>query len=209
MSDWLDIDKTNQDLSDKTPAEIIQWAVDQDRKIMLSTTFGPFSSVILHMVTQIKADIPVVWVDSGYNTDETYKTAEKIISDLKLNMHIYTPKITSALRDSLMGGVPDINSDLHAEFTRQVKLEPFQRALDDIKPDLWLTAIRKEETAYRQTLDVITKGPNDVIKVAPLLFWTELDMEEYLYSNELPQVEDYYDPTKAVQGRECGLHTMN
>ncbi len=209
MSDWLDIEKTNNDLADKSPTEIIQWAVDQDKKIMVSTTFGPFSAVILHMVSQIKADMPVVWVDSGYNTDETYKTAEKIIKDLKLNMHIYTPRITAARRNALMGGVPDIDSELHEEFTRQVKLKPFQRALDDLQPELWLTAIRKEESAYRQTLDVLTKRSSGVIRVAPMFFWTELDMEEYLYGNDLPQVEDYYDPTKAVHGRECGLHTMN
>ena len=209
MIDWLDVEQQNAELQNKSPQEIIEWALAFDKKAIVSTTFGPFSAVILHMVTQQKADIPVLWVDSGYNTDETYKTADKIIKEMNLNMHIYIPQITSARRNALMGGVPDINDDEHEVFTRQVKLEPFQLALRELKPDIWITAIRKEETDFRKSLDILTEGPNGILKVAPVFNWNELDMEEYLYGNDLPQVNDYYDPTKAIKGRECGLHTLN
>ena len=79
--------------------------------------------------------------------------------------------------------------------------------MDSVKPDYWLTAIRKDETDFRQTLDIISDGPNGIIKVAPFLNWTEVDMEGYLYEHDLPQVSKYKDPTKAEDNRECGLHT--
>jgi phosphoadenosine phosphosulfate reductase len=151
----------------------------------------------------------VVWVDSGYNTWETYVYAEKLIKDLQLNIHIYIPQITAARRDALMKGIPSLSSDLHPEFTRQVKLEPFQRALDALKPRFWITAIRREETTFRKSLEVISKGPNGVLKVAPFLHWSEADMEVYLKEHALPQVENYFDPTKVKSDRECGLHTMD
>ncbi len=207
MAEWLDIEKANQELADKSPSEIMQWAVDQNKNAILSSTFGPFAAVILSMATKIKADIPIIWVDSGYNTKDTYLTAEKIIKDLKLNMHIYTPEISAARRDAIMNGVPAHDDALHEEFNRQVKLEPFQRALGELHVDIWINGIRKEETEFRKNLDIVTKSSNGIIKVAPMFNWTELDLEEYLYANNLPQVEEYFDPTKAFDNRECGLHT--
>ena len=199
----------NSELTDKSPREIIEWAVNQDRKTIVTTSFGPFSAVMLHLATRVQPDIPVVWVDSGYNTRETYIYAEKLIQDLKLNIQVFIPDMTAARRSALMGGIPNPDTELHTEFTRQVKLEPFQRVLSSIKPDIWLTAIRKDETEFRKTLDVVSSGPNGIMKVAPFLNWTEVDMEGYLYEHDLPQVKKYYDPTKAAENRECGLHTTD
>ena len=199
----------NDDLSDKSPEEIIEWAVRQDKRIMVSTSFGPFSAVMLHMATRIKPDLPIVWVDSGYNTRETYLYAEKLIQDLKLNIQVFLPAMTAARRSALMNGIPDVDNKLHGEFTRQVKLEPFARAIQAIRPELWLAAIRKDETDFRKTLDVLSRERGGVLKVAPFLHWTEADMHAYLHAHGLPQVEKYYDPTKALEKRECGLHTTD
>ena len=207
MSDWLDIDKANQALADKTPQEILAWALAQNKKAILSTTFGPFTAVMIDMITQIQADIPVLWVDSGYNTEDTYRTAEQLMDRYQLNMHIYTPEMSAARRSALMNGIPAPDEPLHEEFTRQVKLEPFQRALAELAPDIWINGMRKEETEFRKSQDIVTTSAQGIVKVAPLFHWTELDLEEYLYSRELPQVEEYFDPTKAFDHRECGLHT--
>ena len=108
-----------------------------------------------------------------------------------------------------MGGIPEFDTELHKEFTQQVKLEPFQRLLDDLKPDVWISAVRADETEYRKNMDIVSDGPDGIIKVAPFLNWTEVDMEGYLYENNLPLIEDYFDPTKTKDDKECGLHTMH
>lgn len=208
MSEFKDLTDINRQLADQSPLDIIRWAVDLNKEIIVTTNFGPYEAVILHMATQVKPDIPVVWIDSGYNTHETYLTAEKIIQDLNLNLHVFIPEMTAARRDALMGGIPEVDSEQHEEFTRQVKLEPFQRAMTTMKPEVWLTAIRRDQTAFRQGLDIVSHGPFNVLKVAPLLNWTEADMEKYRQEHDLPQVENYFDPTKVLGNRECGLHTM-
>lgn len=187
----------------------MQWALGLDKRSLVTTSFGPFSAVMLHLATQVKPDIPVAWVDSGYNTPETYLYADKLIEDLNLNIHIFTPQRTRAYRDALMGDIPKVDTELHKEFTYQVKLEPFERLIEILQPEVWLTAIRKEETDYRKSLDIVSDGPEGIIKVAPFLNWTEVDMEGYLYEHDLPQNENYYDPTKGIDDRECGLHTMH
>lgn len=203
----IDIAKANQELSAATPQEIIEFALKDAANPLVTSNFGPFEAVILHMATQVNPDIPVVWIDSGYNTRDTYKIAEQLIESLKLNIDVYTPKVTAARRDAALGGIPSVDDDAHAEFTEQFKLEPFGRAMKEKQPDIWLTAVRAEQTEFRQGMEIFGTGPNGVIKVAPVLKWKEEDMRRYLEEHGLPTVEKYFDPTKVLGNRECGLHT--
>ena len=115
--------------------------------------------------------------------------------------------MTAARRDALMGiPMPD-DEVLHREFTRQVKLEPFERALQRFQPSIWISGIRREETAFRKTLDILSWDSRGILKVAPVFYWTEADVEAYMEKNRLPSCRKYYDPTKVADNRECGLHT--
>ena len=201
--------QANATLQGKTPREIIEWTVARSDRVIVTTSFGQYSAVMLHLATQVRPDIPVAWVDSGYNTRETYLHAEKLIKELNLNIQIFTPKMTAARWEALASGVPELDNKLHKEFTYRVKLEPFERVIETLQPEFWLTAIRKDETAFRETLDIASDGPQGIIKIAPFLDWKEIDMEAYLYENQLPQVRNYYDPTKGKEDRECGLQTMH
>lgn len=202
----LDLEKINAELKDKSPAEIVKWSIETNLKLIATTKFGPHSAALLHLVTQQKPDTTILWADHGYNTKPTYLFAEELIKKLNLNMEIYRPEMTSAHRDAIMGGIPELDDELHAEFTRQVKLEPFNNAFDELQPEIWLTGIRKDQTDFRQSLDIVTMSQRGVYKVAPLFNWTEIDLEGYLYENDLPTERDYYDPTKILSNRECGLH---
>lgn len=121
-------------------------------------------------------------------------------------MRVYNPLVSAARRNALMG-IPDVDDPRHEEFTNQVKLEPFTRALQDMAPDVWLTAVRREQTAFRAGMDIVSQDkPGGVIKVAPVLEWTEADMAGYRDEYDLPDETRYYDPTKVLGNRECGLH---
>jgi phosphoadenosine phosphosulfate reductase len=80
--------------------------------------------------------------------------------------------------------------------------------MDEIKPDVWFTAVRSEQTEFRQGMEIVSTGPNGILKIAPLLNWKEADMDAYLAKYDLPNVDKYFDPTKAIANRECGLHTQ-
>lgn len=204
----IDLAAANAQLEDKSPQEIIRWALENSENPLVTTNFRPYEAVILHMATQIRPDLKVLWVDSGYNTSATYRFAEQVIEQLGLNIETYIPQMTSARRNVVMKGIPEIDDPLHEEFTRQVKLEPFQRALAELKPDLWLNAIRKDQTEFRQAMNIVSASKDGVIKVAPLYNWTEAQMDAYLAEHNLPNETDYFDPTKALETRECGLHTQ-
>lgn len=205
----FDLEKINAELKNLSAEAIVRWALQQNEQIITTTSFSPSSAAMLHLVTQIQPAMPIVWVDSGYNMPDAYRVAEQLIQQLNLNIHVYTPQMTAERRNALMGGIPHPDDDpqLHAEFVRQVKLEPFQRALDEFKPKIWLTGIRREETEFRKTLDIVSWDNRGLLRVAPLFHWSAQDVEEYMHRFELPTCKHYFDPTKIASNAECGLHT--
>lgn len=203
----IDLDQANAELNGKTPEEIIAWALAQGKNPIITTNFRPYEVVLLDIVAKQRPDIKVLFVDSGYNTEATYRHAQDLIKRLNLNVVTYLPQQTAAWRDVEFNGVPSVNNPAHAKFTEQVKLEPFGRALKEIAPDVWINAIRKDQTEFRNSLDILSESKDGVLKVAPLFHWSEADLENYLKEHDLPNEHDYFDPTKVEENRECGLHT--
>ncbi len=204
----IDLDSVNSQLRDADAQDIVAWALSRGVKTIATTSMGRNAAVMLHLVSQIDKDLPTVWVDTGYNLRDTYVVAERLLKDLDINLHVYSPLMTSERRNAIMGGIPTVDEEeRHEEFTRQVKLEPFDRALADLQPEIWLTGIRREETEHRKTLDIVTRDNRGILKVAPVFYWSEDDMEAYMEAHELPTCKHYFDPTKVHDGRECGLHT--
>lgn len=205
----LDLQKINAQLRDQSAAEIIRWSLSLGRRAIATTSFAPNSAVMLKLVTDCDPSVPVVWVDSGYNVPDTYRTAEQLMDRLKPNMHIYIPAMTAERRNAILGGIPHPDDDpqVHEEFTRQVKLEPFARALGALQPEIWLTGIRQHETEHRKTLDIVSVDNRGILKVAPLFYWSDADIAAFMAEHELPSCRHYFDPTKVADNRECGLHT--
>ena len=185
---------------------LVAWAIGLDRPPIVTTNFRPYEAVILHMVTRAKPDIPVVWMDNGYNTEATYRYADEVTKQLGLNLRIYLPLRTRAHREAVEGPLPALDDPRHAAFTAEVKLEPFARALRETAPKVWFTALRATDSAVRAQMDTVSINTDGLIKVAPLLHWTSKDLYQYCEAHGLPNNFDYVDPTKGEDQRECGLH---
>ncbi len=202
----LDIKKINTELQDKSPKEIISWAINFAKNPVITTNFRPYEVAILNAVTKVKKDIKVIWCDTGYNTVQTYKHAELLISTLNLNIHLYTPKQTVAHRNVVLG-VPSIDDPKHQLFTEQVKLEPFSRAMKEHQPDVWFTNLRKGQTAFRDSIGIVSQSKDGILKISPFYYWSDEELDAYLIENQLPNEFVYFDPTKVESNRECGLHS--
>ncbi len=203
----MDINKVNQYLRDKSPEEIIAWALERAKQPIVTTNFRPGAQLMIHAVTSQAPNIPVIWVDSGYNTSYTYRHALDTIRRFDLNIDIFAPKMTAGFRDIVMG-IPDPDTPEHQEFTNEVKLEPFKRALSIYEPDVWFTNIRKGQTKFRDTLDIVTLTNDGVLKISPFYHWDDEQVNDYMDKHDLDSEDRYYDPTKVFANRECGLHKL-
>jgi len=201
----MDIEQINTELATKTPIEIVQWAITNGQKPIITTNFRPYESAILHLVTKVEPAIKVIWCDTGYNTPSTYKHAEELIESLALNIQLYIPKQTAAHRDVLLG-IPQVDDPKHPLFTEQVKLEPFKRAMEAHQPDIWFTNLRKGQTAFRDSIGIVSRSADGVLKVSPFYHFSDKELDQYLKEHSLPNEFNYFDPTKQLDTRECGLH---
>ena len=180
----------NQQLKGIPPEEIISWAVERARRPVLTTDFRPYEVAILHAVSGVYPDIPVIWCDTGYNTPQTYRHAETLIGRLGLNIHLYVPRQTAAHRDVVMG-IPGVDDPRHREFTEQVKLEPFRRAMAEHQPDVWFTNLRRGQTAHRDTLDILSLDRSGLLKVSPFYYWSDAQLDAYLQANDKSRFENF------------------
>ncbi len=201
----MDFNKVNDSLHDQSPEDIVRWALSKAQKPVITTNFRPYESAILHLVSSIVPSIDVIWCDTGYNTPDTYFHAKELIERLQLNMHIYVPLQSVGYRNVTLG-IPEVNTEEHKIFSEQVKLEPFRRAMKEQAPDVWFTNLRKGQTAFRDRIDIVSQSKDGILKVSPFYHYTDADLERYLLKYDLPNEENYYDPTKALAHRECGIH---
>lgn len=201
----LEIEKLNIELAQKSPLEIVQWVLNNAKRPVVTTNFRPYESAILHVVTQAKPDVKVIWCDTGYNTPNTYRHAEGLIEQLSLNVQLYTPKQTSAHRNVVLG-IPDVDDPKHKLFTEQVKLEPFKRAMNEHQPDVWFTNLRKGQTSFRDSIGILSYAADGTLKVSPFYNFSDEELDVYLEEHNLPNEFKYFDPTKVLSNRECGLH---
>jgi len=201
----------NARLQNQSPLDIVRWAIGESRgRAVVSTNFRPYEAVILHLCVQVQPDIPVLWVDHGYNRPATYRHAEALQQRLKLNLKAYVPRMTPAHYDATRGGAPEPvpeNEERIKAFSAVMKLEPFQRGMRELAPAVWLTALRRVQNPNRAGLGIVTEDRNfGALKVSPVFHWADADLEAYLKEHQLPNEWDYFDPAKADDKRECGLH---
>ena len=171
-----------------TSAEgVIAWAAEHfGEGLVLSTSFGIQSAVMLHLATRVVPDLPVIWVDTGYLPAETYRFAEELRERLGLNLRVVQSPISPARMEALYGRLWE-HDDVEAVqlYDRIRKVEPMQRELDTLGATAWLSGLRADQTDFRRTLPVLGQQ-GQRFKILPILRWTTRDVHDYLKAHDLP-----------------------
>jgi phosphoadenosine phosphosulfate reductase len=210
--------------------EVIQWAADTfGSKLVMSTSFGIQSAVMLHLVTQVVPNIPIIWIDTGYLPPATYRFAQELTKQLDLNLQVYQSPVSPARMEALHGRLWQTGTvEALTLYNRMRKVEPMQRALKELKVRAWLAGLRREQTDHRSQLSRVDLQ-GDLYKVHPILNWDAQDVDNYLTTHNLPYhplkemgyatigdwhssrpmtSEDENERATRFQGlkQECGLH---
>ena len=224
----FDLRETSARLEQASASERLAWASKQfGAGLVLSSSFGAQAAVMLHLAAQTRADIPVIFVDTGYLFPETYEFAENLAKQLEVNLIVYRSKRSPAWQESIDGkrweqGVEGIEA-----YNQENKVEPMNRALDELNAAAWLAGLRRQQSAFRENLPVLGLAKGRV-KVHPIIDWTDKNVHDYLKANDLPyhplweqgyiSIGDIHTTRKLEDGmseeetrffglkRECGLH---
>eukprot|EP00515_Schizochytrium_aggregatum_P012315 CAMPEP_0202094846 /NCGR_PEP_ID=MMETSP0964-20121228/49247_1 /ASSEMBLY_ACC=CAM_ASM_000500 /TAXON_ID=4773 /ORGANISM="Schizochytrium aggregatum, Strain ATCC28209" /LENGTH=571 /DNA_ID=CAMNT_0048663101 /DNA_START=68 /DNA_END=1780 /DNA_ORIENTATION=- len=226
--------RMNEDLQpiEHDPLAVLRWTMEEfDGRMAMSTSFGIQSAVLLHLATQIKPDIPVVWVDTGYLPAETYRYAQELTDTLGLNLHVASnERWTPARMEAIYGKLWEKDdAESHGLYGRMRKVEPMHNALAALEPNplVLLSGLRASQTKARANMPPIGFQQGR-FKVLPLLRMTDDAVADYMDRNDLPfhplqskgyvtvgdwhssrPVEEGEDPRNTRFGgkfQECGLH---
>jgi phosphoadenosine phosphosulfate reductase len=209
------------------PAEdVVRWATDTfgDR---ICITSSMTDAVIVHLVSQVRPGVDVIFLDTGYHFAETIGTRDAVSAVYPVNVINVTPAQTVAEQDEQMGPrLYSRNPDLCCYLRKVV---PLEQALEPY--DAWITGVRKEETDARSDTRAVQWDPRrEMVKVNPIVDWSQDQVDAYIAGNGVlvnPLVYDGYPSigcatctarveagADARSGRwagtgktECGIHS--
>ena len=223
-----DFEQANSWLETRNAEQRVKWALENlPGTQVVSTSFGIQSAVMLHLMTRLCPDIPVVLIDTGYLFAETYRFADQLKLRLDLNLKVYTPTLSAAWQEARHGELWLDGMRGIEHYNLIHKVEPMQRALKDLDAGSWYAGLRRDQAQSRQSLPVLRRQQGR-FKVHPLIDWTRRDIHAYLAEHNLPyhplwekgfkSVGDRHTSQPLQPGmseeqsrffgltRECGLH---
>lgn len=215
-------------LSGLTAPRRIEWALESlSGEHALSSSFGAQSAVALHMATRVRADLPVILVDTGYLFPETYRFVDQLTERLGLNLKVYRPQVGVAWMEARHGRLWEDGVEGIDRYNRLRKVEPMNRALSELGVRTWIAGLRRSQTRQRAGIDFL-ELKDGRWKLHPLADWSDRDLGQYLARHDLPfhplwdqgyvSIGDVHTTRPWAPGmreedtrffgikRECGLH---
>lgn len=220
--------EVNTKLEKLSAQDRVIWALENlPGEAVLSSSFGIQAAVSLHLVSQIKPDIPVILTDTGYLFPETYQFIDELTDKLDLNLKVFRAEQSAAWQEARYGKLWEQGVEGIERYNDINKVEPMNRALETLNGQTWFAGLRRDQSSSRANLPVlaIQRG---VFKVLPIIDWDNKQVYQYLKEHGLgyhPLWEQGYlsvgdthttrkwEPGMAEEEtrffglkRECGLH---
>ena len=188
VRDNLDADRGG--LKPMSPQDRLAWAYQRfGSGFALTTSFGIQSAVLLHMLSQLPDGdaIPVIWVDTGYLPEETYRYSAQLTELLKIRLVVAQSAMSPARMEALHGRLWDSGKLDDLEMYHQIrKVEPLDRALAQLEVSCWASGVRRVQTDHRRSMTLLDPI-RERLSLRPLLDWTQKDIYYYMQDNNLPQ----------------------
>jgi phosphoadenosine phosphosulfate reductase len=193
----------------------------------LTCSFQAEDVLLLKLALELRPELPVLFLDTGYHFVETYEYRDRIAREWNVRLINLLPKTTVAEQEAQFGLLYQTSPD---RCCAARKVEPLFRAVAQYK--VWITGLRREQAKTRAALEESASftlpGGQQVLKLSPLAHFTTADVWHACEQLEIPLLPLYargyssigcepctslpLDPNDTRSGRwggrkvECGIH---
>jgi len=227
----LTVDAINRVLEPLTAEKRIEWMLQNlPGQHALSSSFGMQAAVMLHLVTTVAPDTPVIFIDTGYHFAETYRFVDDLTARLNLDVKVFRSRISPAWQEARHGRRWEQGLDGIKRYNHENKVEPMRQALAQLDVSSWLSGLRRSQSRTRSAI-AYAECQWDRYKVHPIADWHDRDVHRYLVRHGLPyhplreqgyiSIGDWHS-TRSLKEidnveqarflgltRECGLHELS
>lgn len=196
-----EINELNKRFENASPQEIIQFFITKyGERIALASSFGAEDQVLTDMIAKTDKSTAIFTLDTGRLFPETYDLIQRTRTLYKIPVHIYFP---DAAQVEKMVNKKGINLFYKSIENRKLcchvrKIEPLKRALHSL--DAWFCGLRRDQSVTRNDTQVVEwDDNNNLLKINPLISWTEASIWDYIKKNKTP-----YNPLHDKNFRSIG-----
>ena len=195
--------------------------------VCLTCSFQAEDVLLTKLALELDANIPILFLETGYHFKETYEYRDRIAQECNLNLINLLPEKTVVEQEAEFGLLYQTAPD---QCCKLRKVEPLFKAVAGYR--VWLTGLRREQAKSRAALEesalFTLPGGRQVLKLAPLAAWTTQDVWYACEELSIPLLPLYargyssigcepctslpLDPNDPRSGRwagrkvECGIH---
>ncbi len=194
--------------------------------VIATTSFGLQAAVMLKLLKDNAPEIPIVFIDTGYLFAETYRYAALLEEHLGFEAVVYQPAITAARREAIWGRPWEEGAEGMEQYARVHKIEPMDRALQELGADAWISGLRRIQSSTRSGRAIAEKQ-SKTLKLYPIIDWDDEQVDRYIREHALPRhplaaagyvtMGDWHSTKPGVRSAkestrfngekyECGLH---
>ena len=182
----LDLNILNQRFERATPQEILAWCIENIPTGLVQATSFSLLPITHMLYKELNHPVPVIFLDTFHLFSETLETAKKAEFLYDLDLHTYhAAEVDSreAFADRYGDELWEQDIDRFYELT---KVEPLQRALDELRVKAWITGRRRDQSESRKNLPIFERDDNGRLKINPLANWTNKDVWTYTFKHNVP-----------------------
>ncbi|KAA8908492.1 hypothetical protein TRICI_004767 [Trichomonascus ciferrii] len=227
------LERFNKKLENLDAKTILQWAIVTCPSLFQTTAFGLTGLVTLDMISRLYPEehpIDLVFVDTLYHFDETLNLVDRVRAKYpNVRLHVYKPKDCDTRADFEAKYGTELWEKDDTLYDYLVKVEPINRAYEELGIKAALTGRRKSQGGQRGSIPIVEQTESGLIKINPLANWSFHDVKDYIDKYDVPynslldrgyrSVGDFHSTEPVKEGEderagrwkgkqktECGIH---
>ena len=184
----LNLERLNQEFETATPQEIMSWAIATFPTGLVQTSAFSMLVTVNMLYEELKPtpSVPVLFLDTLHHFPETLETVDRANVRYNLNLHVYQA-VGANSREAFAARYGDElwRRDVD-RFHYLTKVEPLQRALEDLQVRAWITGRRRDQSTFRQDMPILELDADGRLKINPLANWSRKELWNYTFKHHVP-----------------------